>query len=61
MINNVDYIIFLEYGWSAQAPFGMVRISMRKIRGLLPKELDDSYRRDWNKIFWKTVTPEKFR
>ena len=51
MINNVSYIIFLEYGWSAQAPFGMVRISMRKMRGKLPKELNDSFRRGWNKYF----------
>ena len=58
MINNVSYIIFLEYGWSAQAPFGMVRISMRKMRGKLPKELDDGYRREWNKLFWKTRTPK---
>lgn len=50
MINGVDYIVFLEYGGSQQAPMGMVRISMRKMTGDLPKELGKRYREEWNKI-----------
>jgi len=47
MVNGVDYIVYLEYGWSKQSPFGMVRISMRKMRGVLPKELSKEYKKDW--------------
>jgi len=31
--NPVHYVIFLEYGWSKQAPYGMVRITLQE-RGL---------------------------
>ena len=55
LINNVKYILFLEYGSSDQAPFGMVRISMRKLRGRLPKDLGDEFRKDWNRIVNKTT------
>ena len=50
MVNAVDYIMYLEYGWSKTAPLGLVRISMRKMRGKLPKELGKAYRDDWNAI-----------
>lgn len=50
LINGVNYIVFLEYGHSGQAPAGMVRISMRKMRGALPRELSRSFIRDWNKF-----------
>ena len=50
LINGVDYIIYLEYGHSKkQAPYGMVRISMRKMRGVMPKELNEEFRKQWNK------------
>lgn len=35
LVNNVQYIAILEYGSSAQAPSGMVRISMQEIKGLI--------------------------
>ena len=30
--NNVSYILALEYGWSKQAPLGMVRLTMAELR-----------------------------
>lgn len=30
--NNIPYIIYLEYGWSKQAPLGMVRITLAELR-----------------------------
>lgn len=51
LINIVKYIIFLEYGYSKQAPAGMVRISMRKMRGKMPKTLGKKFLKEWNKIF----------
>ena len=51
MINSVHYIMFLEYGGSKeQAPAGMVRISMRKRRNKMPKELSDEFLKEWNKF-----------
>jgi hypothetical protein len=50
MINGVNHTIFLEYGHSRQAPAGFIRISMRKMRGKLPKELGEAYKKDWNAI-----------
>lgn len=32
LMNNVHYIIELEYGWSTQSPEGMVRINVARIR-----------------------------
>ena len=53
MVNGCPYIIFLEYGWSGQSPFGMVRISMREMRGgELPQQMATSIREEWNKFFW---------
>ena len=49
-INGVRYIVYLEYGHSEQAPAGMVRISMRKMTGKLPKEINDRFKKDWNKF-----------
>lgn len=52
MINGVSYIIYLEYGWSKQAPTGMVRISMRQMRGKLAKNyLSPEFKANWNKYF----------
>ena len=35
-INGVEYILPLEYGWSTQAPYGMVRITLQLIAHDLP-------------------------
>ena len=52
IINGVDYIIYLEYGHSKQAPYGMVRVSMRELRrGQLPKNMSDQLKKDWNKWY----------
>ncbi len=32
MVNKVPHAVMLEYGWSRQAPHGMVRVALRKIR-----------------------------
>jgi hypothetical protein len=50
--NNVPYVIYLEYGWSRQAPLGMVRISIAEVRasGKLPALLAKSYEKRWNNI-----------
>lgn len=32
MVNGVPYALMLEYGWSKQAPHGMVRIALRTVR-----------------------------
>ena len=50
LINGVDYIIFLEYGYSKQAPAGMVRIAIRKMKGQLPNLMSDEYLANWNTL-----------
>ena len=50
LINGVPYILFLEYGHSMQAPAGMVRISMRKMTGRMPKKLDEEFLTEWKKF-----------
>jgi len=50
LINGVDYIMYLEYGYSMAAPAGMVRISMQKMRGVLPKVMGKQFLVDWNKL-----------
>lgn len=51
IINGVDYIIFLEYGYSGQAPHGMVRVSMRELRkGKLPQDMSKRFQKSWNEI-----------
>ena len=53
MVNGVDYIIFLEYGYSRQAPFGMVRVSMREMsRGQLPKTFIGDMKKEWNSFYY---------
>jgi hypothetical protein len=39
ILNIVSYIVFLEFGWSKQAPKGMVRISMEEMRVKLVQAL----------------------
>lgn len=35
LMNNVEYIGELEYGWSTQAPEGMVRINVSRMRRMI--------------------------
>lgn len=52
IVNGVEYIIFLEYGHSRQAPHGMVRISMRELRGAeMPREMGARLRAKWNRFY----------
>jgi hypothetical protein len=50
--NNVEYIMPLEFGHSAQHPFGMVRISMAEMRTgqALEKELNLFYKKKWSNL-----------
>ena len=50
--NNVNYILPLEYGWSKQAPAGMVRISMAELRSGkdLTTALMDEYQSSWGSL-----------
>jgi len=50
LINAVPYILFLEYGSSLQAPAGMVRISMRRMTGRMPKKFSEEFINEWNKF-----------
>uniref|UniRef100_A0A6M3LEC0 Putative tail protein n=1 Tax=viral metagenome TaxID=1070528 RepID=A0A6M3LEC0_9ZZZZ len=50
LINGVDYILYLEYGYSMQAPAGMVRIGMRSMYGVLPKVMGKQFLADWNQL-----------
>lgn len=51
LINNVHYGIFLESGWSRQAPLGMVRVALRTVTGRLSKDLKEELSDEWKKIF----------
>lgn len=52
IVNGVSYMIFLEYGWSKQAPYGVVRLSMREMRkARLPKDMIRKYREVWNNFY----------
>lgn len=53
MVNGVDYIIYLEYGWSKQAPAGMCRISMMELRRALPEEMKVTTQKKWNEFYWR--------
>lgn len=33
LVNGVEYIVVLEYGHSAQAPYGFVRVTFRRMEG----------------------------
>jgi len=51
LINACPYVIYLEYGHSAKAPHGMVRISMREMTGRkLPANMSQRYRKLWNQF-----------
>jgi hypothetical protein len=52
MINGVKYAIFLEYGSSRQAPYGMVRVSFREITGdKMPAEMGSELQREWKRFY----------
>src|SRR6056297_229431 len=40
LTNNVPYIERLEYGWSTQAPNGMMRRTLREARAILKQAVD---------------------
>lgn len=42
LMNNVKYIGELEYGWSKQAPEGMVRINVARIRRMVKDVVDSA-------------------
>ncbi len=50
LINGVGYMIFLEYGSSSQAPAGIVRIAMAKMKGGLPTLMNDEYLANWHNM-----------
>jgi len=45
LTNNVPYIERLEYGWSTQAPKGMMRVSLREARKHLADAVNKNTRR----------------
>lgn len=45
--NFLEYIIPLEFGWSGQAPLGMVRLSIAEVSGLGPKALAVMFQAHW--------------
>jgi len=48
IINGVEHVIWLEYGHSKAAPYGMVRLSMREMRkGELPQNMTKQFQKDW--------------
>ena len=47
--NAVVYVGALEYGWSQQAPFGMVRITMQVLRGSVPKIILKELQKMWDR------------
>ena len=52
LINGVGHMLFLEYGWSQQAPLGVIRISMREIRkGELPQNMSKELQKNWNEFY----------
>jgi hypothetical protein len=55
LVNGVEYSMALERGHSAQAPFGMVRLSLREVeheltgRETLPEAIRKVYAQTFNK------------
>jgi hypothetical protein len=41
LVNNLPYINRLEYGWSKQAPIGMVRVNVENFQAALRKAVQD--------------------
>ena len=41
LVNNLPYIQRLEYGWSKQAPVGMVRINVKNFQAAIRKAVQD--------------------
>lgn len=44
IVNGVDYIVFLEYGSSDQAPGGFIRVSLEQLRGEISDDARDALR-----------------
>lgn len=67
LTNGVEYTVHLETGSSTQAPFGMVRVSMREIEAelgsgsafgaSLPSAIQSIYAETWNHHGLPTGTP----
>jgi hypothetical protein len=49
IVNNIPYIIPLEYGWSKQAPLGMVRLTLAELRSGedISKDLMEELKAAW--------------
>ena len=62
VVNNVEYIEFLESGSSFQAPHGMVAISqaevLRILGGKLPPDLEAIYQETWKRAQQVTSGPK---
>lgn len=41
-VNTVEYIEALEYGWSGQAPEGMVRINVARVRSMVKRVIESA-------------------
>lgn len=39
IVNGVEYIVYLEFGWSKQAPRGMVRIALANMVKRIPLKM----------------------
>jgi hypothetical protein len=47
VINSVQYALALEYGWSTQAPYGMVRATLGMVAAQLPQAMLDQLKAMW--------------
>lgn len=45
--NNLTYILPLEFGWSAQAPAGMLRLSIAMVAGYPARYIAELFRAEW--------------
>lgn len=45
--NRLPYIVPLEYGWSGQAPLGMVRLSVAEMSGRTGTQIAELFRAEW--------------
>jgi len=56
--NLVPYVLMLEYGWSRQAPQGMLRVSMASLRGALGRSYNRQIAAMWRKNGRKATLAE---
>lgn len=55
--NQVVYVGPLEYGWSKQAPYGMLRITMQLMRNQVPKHILADLQAMWKRDGKPMYTP----